>query len=82
MSEIQGPVGPNDKKIEDQHILEEGERQYTYSISEEDRQKSFEIEDERWSKENQRRDWMKLGLMILINWAWCLLVFLLEPGLR
>ena len=82
MSENQAPVGPDENKIPDQHQVEETERQYTYSISEEDRQKSFDIEDERWTRGKQARDWMKLGLMILIYWAWCLIVFLLEPGLR
>ena len=72
-------AGPNPA---DQHGPEEKERQYTYSISEEDRQKSFEIEDKRWEKNRQIGDWLKLGLMILLFWGWTLLVYFLEPGLR
>ncbi len=68
--------------IPGQHTTEEEHRQYTYSISEEDRKKSFEMEDARWTRKKQLADWGKLGIMILVFWAWTLLVYLLEPGLR
>ncbi len=58
------------------------ERQFTLSISDEDRKKSFEIEDWRWSQKEQAKDWLKVGLMVAIMWAWMLAVYFLEPGLR
>ncbi len=58
------------------------ERRYGLSISDEDRKKSFEIEDERWSTKNQVKDWLKLGGMVLLTAIWCLIVYFLEPGLR
>lgn len=64
------------------HGAEARERQYTLSISDGDRQHSFEIEDERWSTEEQLRDWVKLGVLVLITLAWHLLVYYLSPGLR
>ena len=60
----------------------EEQRQYTISISEADRQKSFQIEDERWSRSNQLRDWLILGVMVFVTLFWMILVYLLEPGLR
>jgi len=58
------------------------ERQYTLSISEEARRRSFEIEDERWARDKQVKDWLKLGLMVAITLLWNLLVFFLQPGLK
>jgi hypothetical protein len=43
---------------------------------------TFSLEDERWAPHRQRRDWMWLGLMIVVYCAWTLIVYLLEPGLR
>lgn len=60
----------------------EQERQYTLSISEEDRQRSFELEDKRWARNKQIRDWLILIGLILIMWAWQLIVYFSEPGLR
>jgi hypothetical protein len=42
----------------------------------------FRIEDERWAARRQLRDWMWLGLMIIVFSAWTLIVYFLEPGLR
>jgi hypothetical protein len=60
----------------------EAERQYTFSITDEDRDRSFEIEDRRWERGQQIRDWLILALMIAISLGYHLLVFFLEPGLR
>lgn len=60
----------------------EQERQFTLSIGEEEREKSFEKEDERWARENQMRDWLKLAVLIVASLAYHLLIFFLEPGLR
>lgn len=60
----------------------EEQRQYTLSISEENRERSFEIEDERWSKQNQIRDWIVLGIAILFWLGTQLIVYFLEPGLK
>ena len=76
------PASSDPNQIPGQHITAEEERNYTYSISEEDRKKSFEIEDVRWTRANQLADWGKLGIMILIYIAWSLIVYILEPGLR
>ena len=67
-----------EKDIRDQ----ESNRQYTVSISEEDRRKSFEIEDERWQLKYQLRDWLILGVLVLITLVWTLFVYFLQPGLR
>ena len=61
---------------------QERERRYTLSISDEDRRRAFEIEDERWARDKQLRDWLKLLLLIVISLAYHLLIFFLEPGLR
>lgn len=60
----------------------ENHRQYNVSISEEDRNRSFEIEDERWRIQNQLRDWMILGVMVLLTLGWNLFVYFMEAGLR
>jgi hypothetical protein len=46
------------------------------------RRADFELEDERWAAHRQRRDWLWLGLMIVVYTAWTLIVYFLEPGLR
>ncbi|MGE5224296.1 MAG: hypothetical protein ACM3PY_17810 [Omnitrophica WOR_2 bacterium] len=58
------------------------ERRYGLSMTNEDRKKSFQIEDERWSRDNQIKDWLKLGLMMVIMIVWMATVYFLEPGLR
>lgn len=85
MAQDNQPQDPGDagQGVEkDRHDAEEGERRYTISISEENRQRSFQIEDERWATGEQVKDWLKLALMIAIDLAWMLIVYLLEPGLR
>ena len=67
---------------EQKHFADEGVRSYTESISDEDRESSFEIEDPRWARSEQIKDWLKLGLMVIIYLAWTLLVYWREPGLR
>jgi hypothetical protein len=62
--------------------LTEIERRYTMSISDEDRKKSFEIEDRRWATSEQIKDWLKLLVMMIITAIWCLTVYFLQPGLR
>ena len=76
------PPSNGDGEQPNGHDSDERERQFTFSISEEDRQKSFEIEDKRWSRSEQIKDWLKLGLMMAIMLGWGLLVYFLEPGLR
>jgi hypothetical protein len=42
----------------------------------------FEREDDRWRWQNQLRDWIILGVMILIYLAWTGVVYFFEPGIR
>jgi len=42
----------------------------------------YERGDERWSEANQLRDWLILIAIGVFHFAWMLLVFLLEPGIR
>ncbi len=42
----------------------------------------FEREDDRWRWQNQVRDWLILGAMILIYLAWTGVVYFFEPGIR
>lgn len=47
-----------------------------------DESHSFEIEDERWSRENQIKDWLILAGMIALAVTVHLVIFFTEPGLR
>ena len=58
------------------------QRHTSYALSEEKRRKSFEIEDERWTRGQQLRDWVLLLIIALLNVGWMWLVYLVEPGLR
>lgn len=58
------------------------ERHYTLSISEDERQRSFDIEDERWERSRQIGDWLKLGLVVVIYLAVTYAIYLFEPGIR
>ena len=51
-------------------------------LAEEERRRSFELEDRRWEPRQQLRDWIWLAVMIVVYCAWTLFVFLTEPGLR
>ena len=42
----------------------------------------FEREDDRWRWQNQIRDWLILGAMILIYLVWAGVVYFFEPGIR
>ncbi len=42
----------------------------------------FQREDDRWRWRNQLRDWIILGVMILIYLAWTGVVYFFEPGIR
>jgi hypothetical protein len=68
-----GPLG---------ETLTQAERTYSLSITPEQRQRAFEIEDARWSRDNQIKDWLKLLAIIIITDVWCLIVYFLTPGLR
>ncbi len=57
-------------------------RQPTFWYNEKDREASFQIEDARWAKGEQIKDWLKLLLMVVMTIIWTLIVYLLEPGLR
>lgn len=60
----------------------EHERQTTYGEDSRHRAESFAIEDERWTRGAQLRDWGRLALMIGVFLLWTLLIYWLEPGLR
>ncbi len=72
--------------MSDRHSTAEGSpdkrRQYTLSITEEDRQRSFEHEDERWERHRQVRDWLLLGVAALFWVAFQLSFFFLVPGIK
>ncbi len=51
-----------------------------YRYTEDQRRSSFASEDERWR--SQRRDWVILGVMIVVSLGYHLLIFALQPGLR
>jgi hypothetical protein len=51
-------------------------------LAEDERRRSFELEDRRWDAREQLRDWIWLAVMIVAYCAWTLFAFLLEPGLR
>ena len=51
-------------------------------LAEEQRRRSFELEDRRWEARQQVRDWIWLAVMIIAYCAWTLFVYLAEPGLR
>ena len=51
-------------------------------LAEEERRRSFELEDRRWDAREQLRDWIWLAVMIVAYCAWTLFAFFLEPGLR
>ena len=57
-------------------------RQTTFSLSEQHRRRSFELEDKRWSASDQRWDWIKLLIMMALMIGWMLVVYFFEPGLR
>lgn len=58
------------------------EREYLLSVSQEERRQAFEEEDQRWSRSEQIKDWLKLALLVAITLAWNLLVYFFSPGLR
>jgi hypothetical protein len=43
---------------------------------------SFERGDNRWDIKNARRDWIIIGVLIIIYLVWTGTVFLFEPGIR
>lgn len=51
-------------------------------LAEDERRRSFELEDRRWEARQQVRDWIWLAVMIVAYCAWTLFVYLVEPGLR
>ena len=51
-------------------------------LAEDERRRSFELEDRRWEAGQQLRDWIWLAAMIIAFCAWTLFVYLVEPGLR
>ncbi len=57
-------------------------RQPTFWYNEKDREESFRIEDARWSRNDQIKDWLKLLAMVVGTIIWTLIVYFLEPGLR
>ncbi len=61
---------------------EQQHRHTTFAMSRADRRASFQIEDERWQRGRQLKDWGILAAMILIYLAVSFLIFIFEPGLR
>ncbi len=57
-------------------------RQPTFWYNEKDRETSFRMEDKRWARNEQIKDWLKLLVLVLLTLAWHLTVYFLEPGLR
>jgi hypothetical protein len=53
------------------------EREYKGAL-----ESSYEREDQRWSYANQARDWRNLFIIAVIEVAWMLIVYFLEPGIR
>jgi Flp pilus assembly protein TadB len=45
-------------------------------------QREYEREDERYSAASQARDWLILVTIGVLQFAWMLVVFLVEPGIR
>jgi hypothetical protein len=45
-------------------------------------ERSFSMEDKRWEKGAQVKDWLILGGMIAVSLAYHLAIFALQPGLR
>jgi hypothetical protein len=45
-------------------------------------QKEYEREDERYRMGSQARDWLILIAIGILQFAWMLVVFLIEPGIR
>lgn len=43
---------------------------------------TYEREDERYSFRSQLRDWVILGIMIVIYLTWAGIIYFLEPGIR
>lgn len=66
----------------DSESQEDLEREYTLSISDEDRQKSFEIEDRRWERSKIIQDWVVLGIAIVVWLAFQLSFYFLVPGIK
>jgi hypothetical protein len=63
-------------------MLDEGDSADTQPMPGKKPPDDFRIEDERWAAHRQRRDWIWLGLMIVVYSAWMLIIYSLEPGLR
>ena len=45
-------------------------------------QRDYEREDERYRTASQARDWLILVVIGVLQFAWMLVVFLVEPGIR
>lgn len=45
-------------------------------------QKEYEREDQRYNMGSQARDWAILVAIGVLQFAWMLVVFLVEPGIR
>lgn len=43
---------------------------------------SYRRADERWAAASQTRDWLIIFAIGAVHFAWMLIVFLLEPGIR
>lgn len=57
-------------------------RQPNFWRNEKDRETSFRMEDKRWARSEQIKDWLKLLILVILTLAWHLTVYFLEPGMR
>ncbi len=57
-------------------------RQPNFWYNEKDREESFKIEDARWARSEQIKDWLKLLVMVIATIVWGLIIYFIEPGLR
>ncbi len=43
---------------------------------------TFERSDNRWDPENGRRDWIVIGVLVVVYLLWMGTIYLFEPGIR
>jgi hypothetical protein len=57
-------------------------RRYDQLAFDETLRASYQREDERYSRTSQATDWLILVGIGVLQFAWMLIVFLIEPGIR
>jgi hypothetical protein len=51
-------------------------------LTDDDLRRSYDVEDRRWARGRQIRDWVVLAILCGGTLLWMIVVYLLEPGLR